>query len=257
MDLGLDGKGAIVTGGTQGIGQATALRLAKEGAGVVICARGRDLLDATVAQVRAAGGRAHPVAADVATPEAAGRIVEEALKAFGRIDILVNNAGTSATGAFESVTDAAWQADFDLKLFGAVRLIREAVPHMKQQGGGRIVNVTNIGAKQPAAGSMPTTVTRAAGLAMTKALSKELAPHQILVNAVCIGLIRAGQHEKTAARRGIDVEELYETMGRNVPIGRVGRAEEAANVIAFLASAAASFVSGTSINLDGGASAVL
>jgi 3-oxoacyl-[acyl-carrier protein] reductase len=183
--------------------------------------------------------------------------VKEALTAFGRIDILVNNAGTSATGAFESVTDAAWQADFDLKLFGAVRLIREAVPHMKQQGGGRIVNVTNIGAKQPSAGSMPTTVTRAAGLAMTKALSKELAPHQILVNAVCIGLIRAGQHEKTAARRGIDVEQLYETMGRNVPIGRVGRAEEAANVIAFLASAAASFVTGTSVNLDGGASAVL
>ncbi len=257
MDLGLDGKVAIVTGGTQGIGKATALRLAREGAGVVICARGRDLLDAAVAQVREAGGRAHPVAADVATPDAAAGIVEEALKAFGRIDILVNNAGTSATGAFESVTDAAWQADFDLKLFGAVRLIREAVPHMKQQGGGRIVNVTNIGAKQPSAGSMPTTVTRAAGLAMTKALSKELAPHQILVNAVCIGLIRAGQHEKTAARRGIDVEQLYETMGRNVPIGRVGRAEEAANVIAFLASAAASFVTGTSVNLDGGASAVL
>ena len=257
MDLGLDGKVAIVTGGTQGIGKATALRLAREGAGVVICARGRDLLDAAVAQVREAGGRAHPVVADVATPDAAGRIVKEALTAFGRIDILVNNAGTSATGAFESVTDAAWQADFDLKLFGAVRLIREAVPHMKQQGGGRIVNVTNIGAKQPSAGSMPTTVTRAAGLAMTKALSKELAPHQILVNAVCIGLIRAGQHEKTAARRGIDVEQLYETMGRNVPIGRVGRAEEAANVIAFLASAAASFVTGTSINLDGGASAVL
>jgi 3-oxoacyl-[acyl-carrier protein] reductase len=257
MDLGLDGKVAIVTGGTQGIGKATALRLAREGAGVVICARGRDLLDAAVAQVREAGSRAHPVVADVATPDAAGRIVKEALTAFGRIDILVNNAGTSATGAFESVTDAAWQADFDLKLFGAVRLIREAVPHMKLQGGGRIVNVTNIGAKQPSAGSMPTTVTRAAGLAMTKALSKELAPHQILVNAVCIGLIRAGQHEKTAARRGIDVEQLYETMGRNVPIGRVGRAEEAANVIAFLASAAASFVTGTSINLDGGASAVL
>ena len=257
MDLGLDGKVAIVTGGTQGIGKATALRLAGEGAGVVICARGRDLLDAAVAQVREAGGRAHPVAADVATPEAAARIVEEALTAFGRIDILVNNAGTSATGAFESVTDEAWQADFDLKLFGAIRLIRQAVPHMKQQGGGRIVNVTNIGAKQPSAGSMPTTVTRAAGLAMTKALSKELAPHQILVNAVCIGLIRAGQHEKTAARRGIDVEELYETMGRNVPIGRVGRAEEAANVIAFLASEAASFVTGTSVNLDGGACAVL
>jgi NAD(P)-dependent dehydrogenase (short-subunit alcohol dehydrogenase family) len=210
-----------------------------------------------VAQVREAGGRAHAVSADVSKPEAAAVIVDEALQAFGRIDILVNNAGTSATGAFESVTDEAWQADLDLKLFGAIRLIRAAVPHMRQQQGGRIVNVTNIGAKQPAAGSLPTTVSRAAGLAMTKALSKEFAPHGILVNTVCIGLIRAGQHEKTAARRGIDVEELYQTMGRNIPLGRVGRAEEAANVIAFLVSEAASFVTGTSVNLDGGASAVL
>ena len=257
MDLGLDGKVAIVTGGTQGIGKAAVLRLAAEGAHVVICARGQELLDATVAQVREAGGRAHAVAVDVARPDAAGRIVDEAMKAFGRIDILVNNAGTSNTGAFESVTDETWQSDFDLKLFGAIRLIRLAVPRMKEQGGGRIINVTNIGAKQPSAGSMPTTVTRAAGLAMTKALSKEFAAHGILVNTVCIGLIRAGQHEKTAARRGIDVEELYGTLGRNVPLGRVGRSEEAANVITFLASEAASFVTGTSINLDGGASAVL
>ena len=257
MDLGLTGKVAIVTGASQGIGQATVLRLASEGALVVACARGRERLDATVAQVREAGGRAHAVSADVSRPEAATGLVDEALKAFGRIDILVNNAGTSATGAFESVTDEAWQADLDLKLFGAIRLIRAAVPHMRQQRGGRIVNVSNIGAKEPAAGSLPTTVSRAAGLAMTKALSKEFAPEGILVNTVCIGLIRAGQHERSAARRGIDVEELYQTMGRNIPLGRVGRAEEAANVIAFLVSEAASFVTGTSVNLDGGASAVL
>jgi len=257
MDLGLTGKVAIVTGASQGIGKATVLRLASEGALVVACARGRDMLDATVAQVREAGGRAHAVSADVSKPQAAPGIVDEALKTFGRIDILVNNAGTSATGAFETVTDEAWQADLDLKLFGAIRLIRAAVPYMREQRGGRIVNVTNIGAKQPAAGSLPTTVSRAAGLAMTKALSKEFAPEGILVNTVCIGLIRAGQHEKSAARRGIDVEELYQTMGRNIPLGRVGRAEEAANVIAFLVSEAASFVTGTSVNLDGGASAVL
>ena len=257
MDLGLTGKVAIVTGASQGIGKATVMRLASEGALVVACARGRDMLDATVAQVREAGGRAHAVSADVSKPQAAPGIVDEALKTFGRIDILVNNAGTSATGAFETVTDEAWQADLDLKLFGAIRLIRAAVPYMREQRGGRIVNVTNIGAKQPAAGSLPTTVSRAAGLAMTKALSKEFAPEGILVNTVCIGLIRAGQHEKSAARRGIDVEELYQTMGRNIPLGRVGRAEEAANVIAFLVSEAASFVTGTSVNLDGGASAVL
>lgn len=257
MDLGLKGKVAVITGGTQGIGKASALRLAAEDASVVICARGQGLLDTVGAEIRKAGGKVLAVAADVSKPEGCNRIIDEAIKAFGRIDILVNNAGTSATGEFESVTDETWQADFDLKLFGAIRLIRLTLPHMKKQGGGRIINVTNIGAKQPAARSMPTTVTRAAGLAMTKALSREFAPDRILVNTVCIGLVRAGQHEKTAAQRGIEVEELYRTLGKNVPLGRVGKAEEVANVIAFLASDAASFVTGTSINLDGGASAVL
>jgi 3-oxoacyl-[acyl-carrier protein] reductase len=257
MDLGLTGKVAIITGGTQGIGKATAARLAAEGAQVVICARRQELLDEVSAEIREAGGSVHAVAADVREAQSAAMVVDEAVRVFGRLDILVNNAGTSAVGAFESVTDETWQADFDLKLFGAVRLIRVALPHMRKQGGGRIINITNIGAKQPGAGSMPTTVTRAAGLAMTKALSKEFAPANILVNTVCIGLVRAGQHETTAAKRGIDVEELYETLSKRVPLGRVGRAEEVANVIAFLASEAASFVTGTSINLDGGASAVL
>jgi NAD(P)-dependent dehydrogenase (short-subunit alcohol dehydrogenase family) len=257
MELGLAGKVAVITGGTQGIGKASALRLAAEGAGVVICARGQALLDAVGDEIRKGGGKVHTVAADVSKADECPRVIDEAVRVFGRLDILVNNAGTSNTGAFESVTDETWQADLDLKLFGAIRLIRLALPHMKRQGGGRIVNITNIGAKQPSARSMPTTVTRAAGLAMTKALSREFAADRILVNTVCIGLVRAGQHEKTAAKRGIGVEELYETLAKNVPLGRVGRAEEVANVIAFLASDAASFVTGSSINLDGGASAVL
>ena len=256
MDLGLKDKVAVVTGGTQGIGRATALRLAVEGARVVIVARGQQLLDETADEIRAAGGTVLAVSADVSQAQDCERIVAETVARFGGVDILVNNAGTSATGEFESITDDKWQADFDLKLFGAIRVIRAALPHMKARDGGRIVNVTNIGAKAPAARTMPTTVTRAAGQAMTKALSKEYAPHGILVNTVCIGLIRAGQHETRAARQGVDVEKLYEDMGKNVPIGRVGRAEEAANVIAFLASEAASFVTGSSINLDGGASAV-
>jgi NAD(P)-dependent dehydrogenase (short-subunit alcohol dehydrogenase family) len=256
MDLGIKGKVAIITGGTQGIGRATAELLAAEGAKVVIVARGQEGLDAVAGQIRARGGAVATVAADVSRPEEPERIVAEALKAFGAIDILVNNAGTSATGAFESVTDGAWQADFDLKLFGAVRLIRAALPSMKARGWGRIVNVTNIGAKQPGAKTMPTTVTRAAGQAMTKALSKEYAAHNILVNSVCIGLVRAGQHEKRAAREGVDVESIYANLGKNIPVGRVGRSEEAANVIAFLVSEAASFVTGSSINIDGGASAV-
>jgi NAD(P)-dependent dehydrogenase (short-subunit alcohol dehydrogenase family) len=257
MDLGLKDKVAIVTGGSQGIGRAAALRLAAEGASVVIAARGAQLLAQVAGEIRAAGGKVATLQVDVSKAEDCARLVAEAVKAFGRLDILVNNAGTSATGEFESVTDALWQADFELKLFAAIRLARLAIPHMKQQGGGRIVNITNIGAKQPRAKSMPTTVTRAAGLAFTKALSKEFASQQILVNTVCIGTVRAGQHDNKAAKAGITPEQYYANLGKDIPLGRVGRAEEVANVIAFLASAAASFVTGTSVNLDGGVSAVL
>jgi len=257
MDLELKDKVAIVTGGSQGIGKAAALRLAAEGARVVIAARGRELLDQVAGEIRAAGGSVAAVQADVSRAEDCARLVAEAVKAFGRLDILVNNAGTSATGEFESVTDDLWQADFELKLFAAIRLARLAIPHMKRQGGGRIVNITNIGAKQPRAKSMPTTVTRAAGLAFTKALSKEFAPHQILVNTICIGSVRAGQHDRKAATAGIAAEQYYANMGKDIPLGRVGRAEEVANAIAFLASGAASFITGSSLNLDGGVSNVL
>lgn len=256
MDLGLKDKVAIVTGGTQGIGRATALRLAAEGARVVVCARGAGRLEAVAAEIRAAGGEVLAVSADVSVAADCDRIVGEALRAYGGVDVLVNNAGTSRTGAFESADDAVWQADLDLKLFAAIRLIRGVLPSMKARGGGRIVNVTNIGAKQPGARTMPTTVSRAAGLAMTKALSREYAPHGILVNAVCIGLVRAGQHDARAAKQGVDPEALYADMAKGVPLGRVGEADEAADVILFLASARASFVTGSSINIDGGASAV-
>ena len=257
MDLQLKGRVALVTGGSQGIGKAVAATLAQEGASVVIAARGAELLDQVAAEIRAGGGSVHAVAADVSQAADCERLVAETVKTFGRLDILVNNAGTSATGEFDSVTDEAWQADFNLKLFAAIRLARLAVPGMRQQGWGRIINMTNIGAKQPRAKSMPTTVTRAAGLAFTKAMSKEFAASNILVNTVCIGLIKAGQHERKAARAGVPVEQMYEAMGKDIPLGRVGRAEEVASVVAFLASEAASYVTGSSINLDGGASAVM
>lgn len=257
MDLGLNNKVAIVTGGSQGIGKATALRLAAEGARVVIAARGQENLDKVLAEITGNGGQAAAVQADVSNKDDCQKLVRRTIELFGRLDILINNAGTSARGAFENVTDDTWQQDFDLKLFSAIRLARLAIPYMKEQGAGRIINITNIGAKQPSAQSTPTTVTRAAGLALTKALSKEFAPDGILVNTVCIGTVKASQHEQKAREAGISIESLYEQRAKSIPLGRVGEAEEVANMIAFLASEAASYVTGTSINLDGGASAVL
>jgi NAD(P)-dependent dehydrogenase (short-subunit alcohol dehydrogenase family) len=141
MDLGLKNRVALVTGGSQGLGKAIATRLAHEGASVVIVARGRELLEQTANEIRAAGGQVATVQADVSSVEDCTRLIREASEAFGRLDILVNNAGTSATGEFESITDEGWQADFDLKLFAAIRLARLAIPHMKLQGWGRIVNI--------------------------------------------------------------------------------------------------------------------
>jgi len=252
MELGLKGKVALVTGGSQGIGKGVAIKLAEEGAIVVIAARGKALLDEVATQILRQGGQALAIAADVSQAEECQRLIQQIQEKFGRLDILVNNAGTSATGEFEAVTDQAWHDDFDLKLFAAIRLSRMAIPLMKTHGWGRIINMTNIGAKEPRAKSAPTTVTRAAGMALTKILSKEFAADNILVNTVCIGWIRAAQHERKAAKAGIPVEKMYEDMGKDIPLGRVGQAEEVANVVAFLASEAASYVTGSSINLDGG-----
>jgi len=257
MDLGLKGKCALVTGATQGIGRATSLLLAREGAKVALVARGKDGLERCAKEIAAAGGEALAVQADVTRAGDVERAVKEVSTRFGGLDILVNNAGTSMRGAFEAVDDAMWQADLDLKLMAAIRLSRLAVPLMQARGGGRIVNITTVGGKQPGAGQMPTAVTRAAGLALTKALSKEYAASNILVNTVCIGRIKAGQWETRAKREGVPVEKLYDAMRGDIPLGRVGEAEEVANVICFLVSSAASYVTGTSVNLDGGMSGVL
>lgn len=252
MDLGIKGKVALVTGGSQGIGKGVALKLAEEGATVVIAARGQALLDEVAGQIKNQGGQVFAIVADVSKAEDCQRLIQQVQEKLGRLDILVNNAGTSATGEFESVTDQAWHDDFDLKLFAAIRLSRMAIPLMKKHGWGRIINMTNIGAKEPRAKSAPTTVTRAAGMALTKILSKEFAADNILVNTICIGWIQAAQHERKAAKAGVPLEKMYEEMGKEIPLGRVGRAEEVANVVAFLASEAASYVTGSSINLDGG-----
>ena len=257
MDLGLKGKVALVTGGTEGIGKATALTLAREGARVAICARRKPLLDAVAAEITRAGGEALAIVADMSKAADCKRFIDEAVRKFGRIDILVNNAGTSKRGGFLELQDEEWSADIELKVFGAIRCTRLAIPHMKKQGGGRIINITISSAKQPGAESMPTSVSRAAGLAITKALSKEFAADNILVNTICIGKIKSGQHERRIKNEGINAEDYYAALSKEIPLQRAGEAQEVANVIAFLASDAASYVTGTSINLDGGISGVL
>ncbi|WP_437314825.1 SDR family NAD(P)-dependent oxidoreductase [Sorangium sp. So ce385] len=257
MDLGLKGQVAIVTGGSEGIGRATALRLAEEGARVAIAARRPDVLASAEREIRDRGGDVLAIAADVTRPADVERLVAETVARFGRLDILVNNAGTGRAHHFEEVDDETWQADLDLKLHAAIRTSRAAIPHLKQQRGGRIINVTTPAGKQPGARSLPTSVSRAAGIALTKALSKDLAEHGILVNTVCVGVIKSGQQRRNAERRGLSPEEHYAALGKNVPLGRVGEAEEVANVIAFLASKAASYVTGTSINVDGGTSGAI
>ncbi len=263
MELGLEGKVGLVTGGSEGIGRAAALRLAAEGAKVVVCARRADVLERAAQEIRdATGGEVKAVQADVRVPHQVQELVDGVVAAYGRLDILVNNAGTSAAGHFGDVDDAAWQADLDLKLYAAIRCSRLAIPHMRSQGGGRIINVTNLGGKAPGARSMPTSVSRAAGIALTKALSKDYAADNILVNTVCIGLIKSGQHERRfegsrADRPGLTLDGWYGELGRGTPLGRVGEAEEAGDVIAFLASDRASYVTGVAINIDGGTSAVV
>jgi NAD(P)-dependent dehydrogenase (short-subunit alcohol dehydrogenase family) len=257
VELGLKGKVAVVTGGSDGIGRATALKLAEEGAHVAICARRKEPLDSVAADIQKFGVQALALPADMSKPADIERFIKAVVDRFGRIDILVNNAGTSKRGAFLELSDEEWSADLELKVFGAIRCSRLAIPHMKKNGGGRIVNITISSAKQPGAQSYPTSVSRAAGLAITKALSKEFAADNILVNTVCIGKIKSGQHERRYKREGRTAEAYYAEAAKDIPMKRVGEASEVASVIAFLVSNAASYVTGSSINLDGGISGVL
>ena len=257
MELGLRGKVAAVTGGSEGIGRATVLRLVAEGAKVALCARRTDVLNAFAAELKQKGGDVLAVVADAAKPGDMERFIEETVRRFGRIDIVVNNAGGTGQDPFDKVTDEAFQHDIDIKVFAQIRTSRAAIPHMKKQGGGRIINLNMVAARQPAAGTFPTTISRAAGLALTKALSKEYAADNILVNAVAVGKIKSKQQERRAAREKIGVEEHYAKTGKTIPLGRVGEAEEVASVIAFLASDAASYVTGCCVQVDGGLSGVL
>src|SRR5215475_7008572 len=255
LELGLKGKVAIVTGGSEGLGRAAVERLALSGARVTSCARRKDVLERAVADVRkATGADVLAVSADVSRAADCEALVAATVAQFGGVDILLNNAGTSAGASFEAVDDTGWQSDFDLKVMAAVRLCRLVLPHMKERGGGRIINVTNIGGKSPRAQGLPTSVSRAAGINLTKSLANEYAPHRILVNTICIGLVKSAQ---IARRAKGDLEAHYAELAKRVPVGRVAEASEYADLVAFLASERASYITGTAINFDGGMSPVV
>jgi NAD(P)-dependent dehydrogenase (short-subunit alcohol dehydrogenase family) len=258
MEISLANRCGLVTGGSKGIGFAVATRFAQSGADVAIVARGREALDAAVKEIAAsANGRVVGIQADVSRAADIERVYDEAMRALGKVDILVNNAGTSRNSAFEALTDELLQQDLNEKFFAALRLTRLVWPQMKERRWGRIINVLNIGAKAPRPGSMPTSISRAAGMAFTKALAGEGAPHNILVNALLVGLIEADQHVQRAARLGVALDQYISNHGKEIPLGRMGKAEEFANLACFLASDAGSYITGTAINVDGGRSPVV
>src|SRR5262245_13219542 len=254
LELGLAGKVAIITGGSDGLGKAAAARLVQEGARVAICARRKDVLERAAEQIRGGGGELLAQPADVTRNDEVEAFVGAVVARWGGVDILVNNAGTSAAAAFEQVDERTWLADLDVKLLAAIRLCRLVIPYMKQRGGGRIVNVTTVGGKAPAARALPTSVTRAAGINLTKSLANEYAPDRILVNTICLGLVKSAQWERRA--KG-DLDAYYREVSKRVPIGRVGEAEEFADLVAFLVSERAAYITGTAVNFDGGMASVV
>ncbi len=253
FELGLKGKIAIITGGSDGLGRATAERLAGEGAKVVICARREDHLQRAANDItEQTGTEVLGVRADVSIASDIDELVNVTLEKFGGVDILVNNAGKSAAAGLEEIDDAEWQTDFNLKVMAAVRACRLVIPIMRKRGGGAIVNATIVGGKAPAAKSLPTTVSRAAGINLTKSLANEYAVDRIRVNTVCIGLLKSEQWVRRAGNQ--DPEELYRKLSTQVPLGRIGEAEEYADLVTFLVSDRAAYITGVAVNIDGGLS---
>ncbi len=255
MHIDLTGRTALITGASTGLGRAMAARFSASGANVVLMARTAATLEEAMASMQAtARGTLFSVPCDITDEAARDAAMSRALDRFGTIDILVNNAGSSRRGPVEEQDRDVMVADLDLKLLAPLGLIRSVTPGMKGQRWGRIINVTAIVGKTPDGGSLPTSVSRGAGITMTKALSKELAPYNILVNALCVGKIKSGQWERRHAALGGDqsYEDFLRPTAETVPLKRMGEAEEFANVACFLGSDAASYVSGTAINVDGG-----
>ena len=252
MDLQLTDKVAIVTGSSRGLGLASARSLVAEGCRVCLCARGPEQLASAAMEVEAVARRPNmimTVQADVSTPDGIALVIDSAVERFGGLDILVNNVGRAAGTDLLDTTDAEWQAAFDETLFPAIRASRLAVPHMKRRGGGAIIMIASIWGRE-SGGRMTYNAVKAAEISLAKSLAQQLAPLNIRVNSVAPGsiLFPGGSWHK---RQQADPQGIAEFIKRDLPFGRMGRADEVGSVVAFLASPKASWVSGASITVDG------
>lgn len=257
MDFGLRDKVALVAGSSRGLGRAIAEELAAEGASLVLCARGADALEEARAAVERAGtGRVLAVPANVAEPDEIGRVVDAGLAEFGRIDILVTNAGGPPPGPFEQHTPDAWERAVQLTLYSVLNLTRAVLPGMKERRCGRILNVTSIAVKQPVEGLILSNSVRAAVTGFARTLANEVAPWGITVNNVLPGYTRTERLDELAESisrtKKVSVDEARSTWEGQIPMGRLGEPREFAALVAFLASERASYITGTSITVDGG-----
>ena len=257
MDLGLNGKIALVAAASKGLGRAVAEELAAEGVSLVLCARGNDELQATCAAIAAAHGvPVLGIAADVAVAADVARVVQAAQARFGRIDVLVTNAGGPPAGTFDTLSSEMWQAATQLLLTSVVELTRAVLPGMKERGWGRILNITSISVKQPVANLMLSNSLRAAVTGMARTLATEVAPFGITVNNILPGYTRTERvvnlAEAAAAREGISAAAATARWEAEIPMRRLGEPREFAALAAFLCSERASYITGTSVPVDGG-----
>lgn len=257
MDLQLNGKAALVMAASKGLGKACAIALAMEGVDVMIGARNGEALERTADEIwRLGKGRVMAVPVDVNKPADTENIVAATAEAFGRIDILVNNAGGPPFGKFESFDETAWQAAFELTLLSAVRCSRLVIPHLKKTGSGRIINITSLSVKTFLANSVLSTSLRMGVVGMAKLLSDELGPDHITVNNVAPGLILTDRVKDTLPQDpppGTTMEQLLAERAKDIPLRRIGRPEELAALVTFLASPLAGYITGATIPCDGGA----
>ena len=257
MDLGIKGKTALVVAASKGMGKASALGLAAEGARVVMCARGEAALKDAAAEVKQkTGAEVLALAADASRAADISKVVAEANRAFGGVDILVANVGGPPPGPFEAMTDEQWKAAFEQVHLSTVRFIREVLPHMKQARWGRILAIQSSSVKQPVDGLVLSNGIRPGIAGLFKTLAGDLAPHGITVNLVLPGRImtdRFREHQTDrAARSGVTLEKQMELSSADIPMGRIGTPDEFAAMVVFLASARASYVTGTAVQVDGG-----